>query len=55
MRKKILTGVFVTVLMINSSYFPTVVKAEITEELEQKKQELETQSTNMNESIQERG
>ncbi|SEK57012.1 Murein DD-endopeptidase MepM and murein hydrolase activator NlpD, contain LysM domain [Carnobacterium iners] len=54
MRKKILTGVFVTVLMINSSYFPTVVKAEITEELEQKKQELETQSTNMNESIQEK-
>ena len=54
MRNKILTGVFVTVLMINSSYFPTVVKAETTEELEQKKQEFEIQSTNINESIQEK-
>lgn len=54
MQKKILTGVFVTLLMINSSYLPTVVKAETTEELEQKKQEFETQSTNINESIQEK-
>lgn len=54
MQKKILTGVFVTILMINSSYLPTIVNAETTEELEQKKQEFETQSTNINESIQEK-
>ena len=45
---------FVAALMINSSYLPLTVNAETTEQLEQKKQELETQSTQINSDIQEK-
>lgn len=54
MQKRLLAGVFVAALMINSSYLPLTVNAETTEQLEQKKQELETQSTQINSDIQEK-
>ncbi|MGY0402470.1 peptidoglycan DD-metalloendopeptidase family protein [Carnobacterium jeotgali] len=54
MRKRLLAGVFVAALMINSSYLPLTVNAETTEELEQKRQTLETQSNQINKDIQEK-
>ncbi len=45
---------FVAALMVNSIYLHTTVKEETTEELEQKKQDFESQSTSINGSIQEK-